>query len=236
MDFIRNIHPRDSTIPSGSKSIRDDLPILLLALVPMAIIVPVLPSGFSSRMVIVFFLTLLFITGIYCMRGDRRRFLMSCIFALIATESFWVSLWPSASSLFLPAEFFLLLFLTHLAAYLSWELIFSEGTIFDEISIISALLLTGGMILGTGLHLAGLISKTVRYDPATIHSSFALAIPEGVMLLIRGGDHSFGTSPLVMIILMAGTMAGFLLLIVSAGKIASIYIKKNVANEEKERN
>ncbi|MDD1725239.1 MAG: hypothetical protein LUQ07_08960, partial [Methanospirillum sp.] len=76
-----------------------DLSLLFTALIPLVIIVPVLPPDPVFRVVSVLFLTLLFITGIYGMRGNRRRFLISCILALIGVECFWVSLWPAASTL-----------------------------------------------------------------------------------------------------------------------------------------
>ncbi|HOJ97377.1 MAG TPA: hypothetical protein PK024_11150 [Methanospirillum sp.] len=196
-----------------------------MALVPMVIIVPVLPAEPSSRPIILIFLTLLFVFGIYGMRGNRRRFLLSCILALIAVETFWVSVWPAASSLFLPAEFFLLLFLIHQAGYLFQKLVMTEGSIMDIVSGSTALLMTGGIILGTGLHLSGWISRTAVSDPALLHASFARAIPEGVLLLIGRGASSFGSSPLSMVLLMIGSVCGFLLLALTAGKIAGYYSK-----------
>lgn len=228
MDIIRNTPVRSENIPDHTKRLRDNLTILLLTLVPMVIIVPVLPPGFSSRIVIVFFLTLLLVAGVYYMRGNRRRFLMSCILALIALETFWVSIWPTASSLFIIGEFFLLIFLLYLAGYLSWTLVFSEGTLPDDLSIISAVVLTGGIILGTCLHISGWISRSITLDPSAIHAGFAMAIPEGVQLLLRGGDSSFITTPLSMVILMVGSVGGFLLLALSAGKIAGHYLKKKI--------
>lgn len=225
MDFIRHNPDNNGKDMQTHQKVWRDLPLLLLALVPMVIIVPVLPSDPSSRPVTVFFLTVLFIIGIYGMRGNRHRFLLSCILALISAETFWVSLWPAASSLFLPAEFFLLLFLVHQAGFLSRELIRSEGTIFDIISAVTALVLMGGIILGTSLHLASWISRTALYDPSTLHSGFAQAIPEGILLLIRGGESSSASSQLSMVLLMAGSVCGFLLLVLSAGKIAGYYGK-----------
>lgn len=225
MNFIRQ---NPDTIPERQKNLArvwNDLPILLLALIPMVIIVPVLPPEPSSRVVIVFFLTLLFVTGIYCMRGNRRRFLLSCILALIATETFWVSIWPAAGSLFLLGELFFILFMAHLAGTFSWELTSLEGTLVDLISAITALVLIGGIILGASLHLSGIVSRAIPLNPATIHSSFAQAIPEGVLLLIRGGEPTFGSSPLTIVILMIGSVCGFLLLILATGKIVGYFVK-----------
>ena len=111
----------------------NNLQVLFLALVPMVIIVPVLPSDPSSRPFVLIFLTLLFVTGIYGMRGNRRRFLFSCILALISIETFWVSVWPGASSLS-AWRIFLLLFLGHQARHLLQELVVFEGGIMDIIS------------------------------------------------------------------------------------------------------
>jgi len=226
MDIIRHNPDTYGYVIKGNRKVWNDLPILFLALIPMVIIVPVLHSDPSTRPVILLFLTLLFITGIYGMRGDRRRFLVSFIVGVIATVSLWVSVWPAASSLFLPAEFFLLLFLGHQAGYLFQELVTSEGGIMDILSGTTALLMTGGIMLGTSLHLSGWVSRTAVYDPALLHSSFAKAIPEGVLLLIRGGESSFGSSPLTTVLLMIGAVCGFLLLALSAGKIAG-YCGKN---------
>ncbi|NLW76738.1 MAG: hypothetical protein GXY18_10000 [Methanomicrobiales archaeon] len=225
MNFVRHIPDSNENRSHKENRIAHDLPILFLPFIPLVIIVPVLPADFSSRFITVFFVTLLFITGIYSMRGDRRRFLISCILALIATETFWVSVWPAASSLFLPAEFFLLLFLIHQTRYLVEEMVWSDGTIYDLFGMVTALIITGGIMLGTSLHLAGWISRSVEYDPLTIHSSFAQALPEGILLLIRGGESPFGVSPLASVILMVGSVCGFLLLVLSAGKAAGYYVK-----------
>ena len=203
----------------------NNLQVLFLALVPMVIIVPVLPSDPSSRPFVLIFLTLLFVTGIYGMRGDRRRFLLSCILALISFETFWVSVWQGASSLFLPGEFFLLLFLGHQARHQLQELIVFEEGIMNIISRAAALVMIGGIMLGTSLHLSGWISRTAVYDSALLHSTFAKSLPEGVLLLIRGGECSFGTSPLISVLLMFGSICGFLLLALTAGKIAGYYCK-----------
>ncbi|NLV25855.1 MAG: hypothetical protein GXY48_01595 [Methanomicrobiales archaeon] len=234
MDIIRNIAFHGGTSSDRSEKPEDDLPILFLALIPIVIIVPVLPIGFSSRIVIVFFLTLLFIAGIYSMRKNRRRFLMSCILALVATEAFWVSTFPAASSLFLLAEFFLLIFLVYLAGYLFKGLLFSKGTLVDILGLITALIFTGGIMLGTGLHLSSWLSRATMYDPLLIHTSFATAIPEGIILLLMGSAGSFGNMPLVMVIRMTGAIAGFVLLVVSAGKVAGYYVKYCLGKEEKE--
>jgi hypothetical protein len=115
MDIIRHNPDTYGYVIKGNRKVWNDLPILLLALIPMVIIVPVLPSDPSTRPVILLFLTLLFITGIYGMRGDRRRFLLSCILALIATETFWGVCLASGILSLLPAEFIFLLFLGHQA-------------------------------------------------------------------------------------------------------------------------
>lgn len=225
MDIIRHFPDTNEPFVQRRNQPWHDLPVFFLALVPMVIIVPVLPAEPSSRPIILIFLTLLFVFGIYGMRGNRRRFLLSCILALIALETFWVSVWQAASSLFLPAEFFLLLFLVHQAGYLFQKLVTTEGSIMDIVSGSTALLMTGGIMLGTGLHLSGWISRTAVSDPALLHTSFARAIPEGVLLLIGRGADPFGSSPLSMVILMIGSVCGFLLLALTAGKIAGYYSK-----------
>ncbi|HPY60292.1 MAG TPA: hypothetical protein PLG55_06185 [Methanospirillum sp.] len=227
MDSVRQSTDSVEVPPKGSRKIWNDLPVLFLALVPMLIIVPVLPPDPSSRPFILIFLTLLFIAGIYGMRGSRRRFLLSCILALIAIETFWVSVWPSASSLFLPAEFFLLLFLGHMTGYLVLEMVSSDGGIMDIISGTAVLVMIGGIMLGTGLHLSAWISRTALYDPALLHSTFARSLPEGVMHLTWGGEYSSGTSPLTTVLLMTGSVCGFLILALAAGKIAGYYCKKS---------
>ncbi len=213
----------------GRHKIWHDYLLLLLALIPMVIIVPVLPGVPSSRPVILIFLTIFFIAGIYVMRGDRRRFLISCILALIAIETFWVSVWSVAASLFVPAEFFFLLFLVHQTRYHFQGLFLasSEGSILDIMSGVSALIMIGGMMLGTSLHLAGLIGRTILDDPLLLHTSFARALPEGVLVLIRGGGNVSDVTPLGMVLLMVGSVYGFILLALSAGKIASYYIKNS---------
>lgn len=196
----------------------NDLSLLFTALIPLVIIVPVLPPDAVSRVICVLFLTLLFVTGIYCLRGNRRRFLISCILALIGVECFWVSVWPAAASLFLAGEVLLLLFLLHQAGFLARELVVPAKGIIETVSTVTALVLVSGIILGTGLHIAGCIGRTVSPDPGTLHTSFAAAIPEGILLLIHGETSLPATTPLLSVLIMVGSLAGFLLLIVSAGK------------------
>jgi hypothetical protein len=103
----------------------------------------------------------------------------------------------------------------------------SDGGIMDIISGTAVLVMIGGIMLGTGLHLSAWISRTALYDPALLHSTFARSLPEGVMHLTWGGEYSSGTSPLTTVLLMTGSVCGFLILALAAGKIAGYYCKKS---------
>jgi len=208
-----------------------DLSLLLMILIPFVVIVPVIPTNFGFRSVVVLFIVFLYAIGIYCMRVDRKRFLTGCILALISIELFFVSLWQAASILFILGEVIFLIFLIYLVQHLVTDYINSHGSFKQIISYTIILALLGGMACGTGLHLAGFVNRTGITDLSSLHSSFGRAITSGILLILRGGDITV-SSPLSGIIIMIGTLSGFLLLIVSIGKIVVLFERIRIKEEE----
>ena len=201
-----------------------DLPLILTILIPLVAIIPVLPPDFGFRYLVVLFLTVFFCVGVYCMRHDRRRFLTACILALISVELFWVSLWSAASSLFIYGELFLLLFLIYQIHHLIPDFIDADGDIWQVFSYCIALVLLGGMACGTGLHLADLVSRPGYYEISSLHNSYGQAVTVGILIILHGGGVN-PTSALSGLILIIGSLCGFLLLIVSIGKIVMVFKK-----------
>lgn len=222
---LKTVYSRDDSDKAGRSD--RDIPLLCTALIPLIIIVPVLPMEPGFRLITIFFLSLLFVIGVYCMRGERRRFLTACILALVGVEIFWVSIWSAAAGLFIFGEIFLLLFLFHQVSHFTRELIETKGSVIPVMSYILCLVLLGGLLLGTGLHLSRWMSRTLISDPQLLHAGFAQAIPEGLMVLTGGGTISSVTSPLTSLVVVIGSIMGFLLLILSTGKIAGIFLKKD---------
>ena len=222
---LKTVYGRDDSDNSGRSE--RDIPFLCMALIPLIIIVPVLPQEPGFRLITIFFLSLLFVIGVYCMRGERKRFLTACILALIGVEIFWVSIWSAAAGLFIFGEIFLLLFLFHQVSYFTRELIETEGSVIPVMSNILCLVLLGGLLLGTGLHLSRWISRTLAPDPQLLHAGFAQTIPEGLMILAGGGTLSSVTPPLTSLVIVIGSIMGFLLLVLSTGKVAGVFLKKD---------
>jgi hypothetical protein len=210
---------------------RGDLPRLLVILIPLVVIVPVLPSDFVFRSLVVLFLALLFLVGVYCMRSERRKFLTACILALISIELLCVSLWPAASSLFILGELFLFLFLIYLIRHFISGFMNLHGDLNQILVYCITLILLGGITCGIGLHLSGIINGSEIIDASTLHYSFGQAIVSGTLLIIHGENIQV-ISPLSRLVLMIGSLYGFLLMIASIGKIVMIYGKCRVTEEE----
>lgn len=222
---LKTVYGRDDSDESGRSD--RDIPFLCIVLIPLIIIVPVLPMEAGFRLITIFFLSLLFVIGVYCMRGERRRFLTACILALIGVEIFWVSIWSAAAGLFIFGEIFLLLFLLHQVSHFTRELIETRGSVIPVMSHVLCLILLCGLLLGTGLHLSRWLSRTLVSDPQLLHAGFAQAIPEGLMVLTGGGTLSSSPPPLTSLVIVIGSIMGFLLLVLSTGKIAGVFLKKD---------
>ncbi|MDD1727983.1 MAG: hypothetical protein LUQ50_02800 [Methanospirillum sp.] len=202
---------------------RQDFLLLFLMMLPLQVIYPVL-SGFSERVILVLFFSLILVLGVWLMRGSRHRFLIAAILALISLELIWVSLWHAASSLLPLGEFTLLLFLVILSGRYLLVFIRTELPVYDLFIAAAALCLLLGTILGLGIYLlTGLYPASALTKP-----DLAQALTSGISIITTNGAGVVMDDPLplVRVISALGMIGGVLLIALFIAKIGVWFYKK----------
>lgn len=201
---------------------RQNFLLLLLMMLPLQVIYPVLSKGQAGQVSLTLFCSLILITGLWLMRGSRRRFLMAAILVLISLELIWVSLWQAAASLLPLGEFCLVLFLIILSGRYLAIFIRTELPVHELLLAATALFLLIGTILGMSLYLiSALYHGSISGVSADVDLSEALF--EGIAILTANGFGSpTGESmPLTRVISSLGMIGGILFIALLIAKIGA---------------
>lgn len=208
---------------------RQNFLLLLLMMLPLQVIYPVLSKGQAGQVSLTLFFSLILITGLWLMRGSRRRFLMAAILVLISLELIWLSLWQAAVSLLPLGEFCLLLFLIILSGRYIAIFIRTKLPVHELLLAATALFLLIGTILGMSLYLI----STLFHGSTTgvsVDTDLPEALFEGIAILTSNGSGCLAgeSMPLLRVISSLGMIGGVLFI---ALLIAKIVI--NLNNNEK---
>lgn len=214
--------------PDQNERDRQDFLLLLLMMLPLQVIYPVLSGGSAQRPVLVVFLSLILIIGVWVMRGSRKKFLTAAILTLVSLELIWVSLWQAASSLLPLGEFCLLLFLLLLSERYLALFIRTHLPVYDLLLAAAALFLLIGTWFGLGLFLVSSLYPVSALGIAggTDLSGFLYA---GMLILTTNGGGLPMSSippPLLRVVSNLGMIGGILLISVIIAKIGARFYKK----------
>ena len=226
-----NIFPEKDTGDLGSDQRdrdRQDFLIILLSLLPVQVLYPVLATGSVERPAMVIFFSLLLLSGVWVMRGSRRRFLLTAILALVSLELLWVSLWPAASSLLPLGQFCIMLLLIILTGRFVMIFIRTDLQISDLLPAAASLYLLAGTMLGLGVYLLqGLYPSWESCQNSGGDLSGSLLAGVSMLTSSGSGLSSCDASlPLIRIVSVLGMICGVLLLSLVIGKIGTGFLKK----------
>ena len=216
---------------AGRERVLHEFLLLLVTILPLQVIYPVLSGSAMERPLLVLFFSLILLSGVWIMRGSRRRFLMAAILTLVSLELLWSSLWPAAAPLLLLGEFCLLLLLFILVGRSIGTFIRTDLKISDLLLIIAALFLLTGTTLGLSLYLLGsLYPVTGSGGPEIISLPGYLTAGISILTLQGAGTIlSVHTPPLVRVVMNLGMIGGILLVILAIGKVVIALQNRNGA-------
>jgi len=206
---------------------RQNFLLLLLMMLPLQVIYPVLAGGQAGQISLTLFFTFILVTGLWLMRGSRRRFLMAAILVLVSLELIWVSLWQAAASLLPLGEFCLLLFLIVLSSQYLIIFIRTGLPVPDLLLAAAALFMLIGTVLGLALYLlSGLYPGSAT--EGQVSSDLPGSLSEGIAILTTNGSGtvSGGSMPLVRIVSSLGMIGAILLIALLIAKTGIALTKK----------
>jgi len=206
---------------------RQNFLLLLLMMLPLQVIYPVLAGGQAGKISLTLFFTFILVTGLWLMRGSRRKFLMAAILVLVSLELIWVSLWQAAASLLPLGEFCLLLFLIVLSSQYLIIFIRTGLPVPDLLLAAAALFMLIGTVLGLALYLlSGLYPGSAT--GAQVGSDLPGSLSEGIAILTTNGSGtiSAGSMPLVRIVSSLGMIGAILLIALLIAKTGIALTKK----------
>lgn len=221
--------PESSVDPDPGDRDRQDLVVLLVALLPIQILYPVLASGPSGTAAMVLFLSLLAVCGVWVMRGSRRRFLLTAILALVSLELLWVSLWPAATSLLPLGQACILVLLLILSGRVLLLFARSQLPALELLPAAGVLYLLVGTLAGMGIYVIRGVYPAASCG--TGGSDLAGSLFSGVALITlqsTGLSDCDAALPLIRIIHMLGMIAGVLLFALVIGKVGACFLKKEI--------
>ncbi|PWR70605.1 hypothetical protein [Methanospirillum lacunae] len=201
---------------------RQNFLLLLLMMLPLQVIYPVLSGGQTGQVSLTLFFSLILITGLWLMRGSRRRFLIAAILVLISLELIWVSLWQAATSLLPLGEFCLLLFLIILSGRYLAIFIRTKLPVHELLLAATALFLLIGTILGISLYLI----STLYHGSTTgvrVDIDLPQALFEGIAILTANGSGGVAgeSMPLLRVVSSLGMIVGILFIALLIAKIVT---------------
>jgi hypothetical protein len=222
---------KESRMTDQGERVRHEFLLILLATLPLQVIYPVFSGGSGDRPVIVLFFSLILISGVWIMRGIRRRFLMAAILTLVSLELLWISLWPAAASLLPAGEFCVLLFLLILSRWSISTFIKTDLTPPDLLLAATSLFLLTGTTLGLLLFLmSGLYPAPASGGMGT---SLSVYLAAGISILTMNGSGLILNEevPLVRVGFLLGMIGGVLMIVLTIGKMVVALAKKDGPGE-----